>query len=130
MADAPHASPARRWPWWLGLALVFALGLHLTVRAYHEQLPAFFDVPGVDKVVHAAMAGSLFFFLDGALGRPRLRGIPLAAVLVLVPAGIEEILQRYSVARTSSVWDFLADVAGVLLLWPAANALRRRARRN
>ncbi len=130
MTEASPTARPRRWPWWIGFALVCALGLYLTVRAYHEQLPAIFNTEGVDKMVHATLAGSLFFFLDGALGRPRLRSgklaVPLAALLVLVPVGVEEILQRYSVSRTSSIGDFLADVLGVILLWVPARALERR----
>ena len=68
-----------------------------------------------------AMEGLLAFFLDGALGRRALFPgsrveVPLAAVAVLAPAAIEEYLQRYSVHRTSSVWDFAADLAGVVVL--------------
>lgn len=118
-----------RWPWWLGFLVVLALGLHLTVRAYREQLPALFAVPGVDKVVHAVMAGALVFFLDGALGQRDLRAgrawVPLAALLVLAPVGVEEILQRFSITRNSSVLDFLADVAGVVVLCPLSRALAR-----
>jgi VanZ family protein len=59
--------------------------------------------------------------LDGALGRRSFapaRGIPkgavsLAAVLVLVPVGVEEYLQRFSACRSSSFGDFAADALGV-----------------
>ena len=62
------------------------------------------------------------FFLDGALRRRMIRiaglAVPLAAVLFLVPAGIEEFLQRYSIHRSSSLGDFAADVAGVaVFVW-------------
>ena len=63
------------------------------------------------------LGGALAFALDGVLRRRMLRigpiAAPLAAILVLVPAGIEEFLQRYSINRTSSFGDFAADVVGV-----------------
>ena len=67
--------------------------------------------PGVDKVVHlllfAALAGT------GRWAGVRLR--PLA-VLLVVYAAVSELLQSLDVlSRSTSVADWLADVAGVLL---------------
>lgn len=110
------------WRWWTGLLLVAAGAAYMSSLAYAEGLPAIFRVvPQFDKVVHFAVAGLLAFFLDGALGRRTLFAgsrvaVPLAAVAVLAPAGVEEYLQRYSTHRTSSIWDFAADVAGVVAL--------------
>lgn len=88
----------------------------LSLVSYAEGLP-FDRVPHLDKAVHFGLGGALAFFLDGVLRRRMLRigptAVPLAAALVLVPAGIEEFLQRYSINRTSSFGDFAADVAGV-----------------
>ncbi len=95
-------------------------GAYLTVLAYREGLPAIFGkVAQLDKVVHFATGGLLAFFLDGALRRRTAFTIgafkvPLAALVVLVPAGIEEYLQRYATFRTSSIWDFTADFVGVV----------------
>ena len=110
------------WRWWTGLLLVAAGAAYMSSLAYAEGLPAIFRVvPQFDKVVHFTVAGLLAFFLDGALGRRTLFAgsrvaVPLAAVAVLAPAGVEEYLQRYSTNRTSSIWDFAADVAGVVAL--------------
>ena len=110
------------WRWWTGLLLVAAGAAYMSSLAYAEGLPAIFRVvPQFDKVVHFTVAGLLAFFLDGALGRRTLFAgsrvaVPLAAVAVLAPAGVEEYLQRYSTHRTSSIWDFAADVAGVVAL--------------
>ena len=94
-----------------------ALVTALSARAYSHGLPAWLGAGHTDKVLHFAMAGTLAFFLDGMLrGRPAWRGSfapPLASLLVIVPVGIEEFLQRYSTSRTSDIWDFAADVAGV-----------------
>lgn len=117
------------WRWWVGFFLVTAVGGYLTIVAYAEGLPAVFHVvPQFDKAVHFVCAGMLAFFLDGALRRRTLlsiRGValPLAAAGVLVPAGVEEFLQRYAEYRTSSIWDFCADMLGVIAFIP----LSRRA---
>lgn len=101
----------------LGLvATVFVTGV-LSLIAYKEGLPFDEILPNLDKAVHFSVGGALAFFLDGVLRRRAVRlgplAVPLAALLVLVPAGIEEFLQRYSPNRTSSFADFAADVAGV-----------------
>jgi len=119
------------WVWWSGFGAIVAGAAYLTALAYREGLPVIFQrIPQSDKIVHFATGGLLVFFLDGALRRRAAftidrRAIPLAALVVLVPAGIEELLQRYSVHRTSSIWDFLADLAGVLVLLPLSRRLAR-----
>lgn len=121
MSERPLAVvPA--WRWWAGVLVITAIAGYMTSLAYAERLPSMFLlVPQFDKAVHFTVSGLLAFFLDGALRRRTLFtasgfAVPLAAALVLVPAGIEEYLQRYSTARTSSIWDFAADLAGVALL--------------
>jgi len=127
----PAGAPAlaRAWPWWFGFAALVGIAGVLTVIAYREGLPGIFHRPHVDKVVHFWVAGLLAFFLDGALGRRSVRlgqrPVPLAAILVLVPSGIEEYAQRYAEFRTSSVWDFAADVAGVIVLLRLSRRLAR-----
>ena len=117
---SPAVGPA--WRWWAGVAAVGALAAYMTFLAYADRLPNVFRVvPQFDKGVHFTLSGLAAFFLDGALRRRTLStvsrfGVPLAAVLVLVPAGIEEYLQRYATFRTSSIWDFAADLAGVIAL--------------
>ena len=112
------------WRWWSGFGAIVAGAGYLSILAYREGLPEFFDrLQQSDKIVHFSTAGLLAFFLDGALRRRTAFTIggfamPLAALLILVPAGIEEFLQRYSALRTSSIWDFTADLLGVLVLLP------------
>lgn len=105
--------------------------LWLTQRAYREGLPVFLDtIWQADKVLHVATAGLAVFFLDGALARRaafRVAGlaVPLAAVLLLVPAAIEECLQGLSPLRNSSIGDFAADLVGVALFIPLSRRLAR-----
>ncbi len=116
--------------WWCAFLAVAGFAVAMTGVAYLGELPRVFQLEGVDKVVHFCVAGMLAFFLDGALKRRkfnRLRSpaIPWAAVVVLTPVGVEEFLQRYAIARTSSGWDFAADVAGVTLLIPLSRRLAK-----
>lgn len=103
------------------------LALAMTAWAYLVGLPPIFAT-NFDKVAHFGMAGLLAFFLDGALRRRRLFAIgpiviPLSAVLVLLPSGIDEFLQRFAELRRSSIWDFAADVLGVVVLIPLSRRL-------
>jgi len=117
------------WRWWAGFLVVTGAAGCLTVIAYREGLPVILNrIWQIDKLMHFVIAGLMAFFLDGALGRRALLlvgglAIPLAAVGLLVPMGIEECLQCLSASRTPSVWDFAGDVAGVLVFIP----LSRRA---
>jgi hypothetical protein len=108
----------RRTVWWLGLVASVLVAGALSLDAYAEGLPAVFDtIPNLDKALHFTLAGTITFFLDGALRRRMVHlgfvAVPLAALLFLVPAGMEEFLQRFSANRSSSFGDFAADVAGV-----------------
>ena len=116
------------WRWWVGFGVIVVIAAGMSFVSYVEGLPSVFGEGQNDKILHFVLAGLLSFFLDGALARrsvPRLGtlAIPLAAVLVLVPVGLEEYLQRYATLRTSSIWDFVADIGGVACFIP----LSRRA---
>jgi hypothetical protein len=101
--------------YWIGFASAVALVVVVSFVAYRDALPAWVAPGNMDKVLHCCMAGILAFFLDGALGKRSVWKIPLAAVIILVPIAIEEYLQRLSPVRTSSIFDFLADVTGVTI---------------
>lgn len=131
--SAERAEPALAtvapWRWWTGFAVVSAIALSLTLLAYREGLPQSFVAGHRDKLWHFGIGGLLAFFLDGALERRAVAlgpvRLPLAAALVLVPAGVEEFLQRYATFRTSSFWDFAADVTGVIAFtWLSRRAAR------
>ncbi len=117
MTEGPRRSGGDRW--WVGFLVTVCIAGALTLAAYAEKLPPILAHEDVDKGVHFFVAGLLAFFLDGALARRNVRiagaGVSLAALVVLVPTAIEELLQRYSPVRESSVWDFAADITGVVL---------------
>lgn len=101
----PHFTTRHRWLLWPHLALIIAA----TIAAYLRIIPGrFFELPYADKVGHFMLFGVLSFLLRGWIG------VRNAIVLPLLAAGIEEIAQKASPYRTCSIWDYAADVAGVL----------------
>ena len=112
-----HLSPVKTF-FRLGFLAHLSLVVLISAGAYLGVLPTSLpDVPHLDKLGHAILIGGLAFFLDGALDHrrisPRISFPRLGPSLVLVTAGIEEYLQRFSTRRTSDPWDFVADVVGV-----------------
>ena len=103
----------------LGFALAVAGVVAVSIAAYAHALPPWIAPGNADKVFHFAMGGILALFLDAALRRRAAWSSslapPLSSVLILVPLGLDEYLQRYSAVRTSSIWDFAADVLGVVV---------------
>ena len=118
MTESEGAARTRHLAWSGGFVVTVAWALLASVLAYQERMPDMFRE--YDKAVHFVVSGALAFFLDGALrrrmiGGPRIK-VPLAIVVLIVPMGIEEYLQRYAIFRTSSLGDFAADFAGVVAL--------------
>jgi VanZ family protein len=114
-----------------GLVLHLGLVVVISVSAYAGVIPtSFAAVPHLDLLGHAILIGGIAFFLDGALGHrgiTRESALPLAPVIVLAVAGVEEYLQRLSPRRSSSWSDFAADVVGVCFFtWLARRVSERR----
>ena len=130
MPERPLAV-VRPWRWWGGFCLAAGAATCLTVLAYREGLPPALErIWQFDKVIHFSLAGLLAFFLDGALRHRDLlvinrKAIPLAAIGVLAPAGFDELMQSFSPVRSASLWDFAADVAGVLVCIPLSRRLSK-----
>lgn len=102
----------------------------LNLAAYQGALqPSLAFIPHWDKCLHFGLAGTITFFLDGALRRRsvgrRPIQIPVAALMLLVPRAIEEYLQRYTSTRESSIYDCVADALGVtVFIWLSRRAAR------
>jgi hypothetical protein len=98
---------------------VAATVVFVSILAYAHLVPNWVSARNIDKILHFTMGGVLAFFLDRTLRQRRAWGgrwaPPLSSVLVLVPVGIDEYLQRFSSARSSSWGDFAADVAGIVV---------------
>jgi len=76
-------------------------------------------IPYGDKIAHASLYGLMAFLLNFGLGfkTKKILGISmqLGAVIVLLFAGIEELSQYYFPSRTLDIYDFIADIVGVVL---------------
>lgn len=118
-----------RWLLWPQVAVV----LVATQMAYLGYLPWWLLAwPGMDKVLHALLFGSIAFWLnlwwDGrsiALSRPRWQ-LPLAVVVPLGLIALEEGLQTLSPRRSADWRDLVADLVGITLFWWLSQLARRR----
>jgi hypothetical protein len=109
------AERERTWPWWIAFTVVGAAALWFTWNAYHDEVPDLFRAH--DKVVHFTFAGAFAFTLRRATRRKTLW--PIAGLLVVF--GLEELAQRASIHRTSSILDYAADVLGVVVFTALAS---------
>ncbi len=107
-----------RWRWlvWPQAALVFLV----TQMAYLDLRPGLLlRVPYMDKVLHFLLFGAVTFWLNfwlrGRASSPKF--MPLAVLLPLSLAALEEGAQTFSPIRTPDVADLAADVTGMLFFW-------------
>ena len=111
----------------LWAALIFAL-------SHRTDLPQKPELPGFDKLAHAAEYALLAFLLARALVRgldvaPRKAAV-LALCLGAAFGATDELHQRFVPGRDSSVYDLAADVVGAGLgaaAWLAFLRVRRPA---
>ena len=121
----------RRARWGLAFCLTLLIVFGISVLAYLGVVKAFWNTEShLDLWMHGILTGLLALFLNGVLDGKALRvlrgvSVNLAAAIVLAGAGLDELAQTFSVHRTVSVADYLADIAGVVLFLGGAEALRR-----
>lgn len=107
-----------RWLLWPQIAMVVIVS-HM---AYLDLLPWYLlQWPLADKVIHFLLFGAVVFWLNLwfkgrslALGRA---AIPLAILLPLTLASMEEIAQSLSPLRSADLFDFTSDLLGMLFFW-------------
>ena len=113
------AGPSRwRWLLWPQIALVVVI----TQMAYLDLIPAAISIwPYTDKVMHFVLFGAVVFWLNiwwsGRIMRWGRWAIPLAIIVPLAIAAMEEGLQTFSSMRTTSLGDLSSDVAGMVIFW-------------
>lgn len=123
-------SPADwRWLLWPQLALVVVI----TQIAYLGFLPLYLlRWPMSDKVLHFLLFGAVVFWLNLWLnGRAVQAGqwaVPLALVVPLSVAILEEGAQSFSPLRTADVTDLVSDVAGMLFFLALSTRFIRKTR--
>ncbi len=107
-------------------AILFAATILLIVvastLAYLHALPNILgEVPYLDKVLHFSIFGVLTLAVLLTWGDRRLQvgplSLPLAIVVPLAFAAVEEALQGFSPYRQLDIWDLLSDAAGMTLCW-------------
>lgn len=112
------------WPKrWITTALVVLCILYLTLVP--RPLPDNdINIPGLDKVVHALMFGGLAFVAVIDLARMRKRCyrsltrrgvIAVALSVALFGGGVEIAQDAMDMGRGGDIYDFIADVAGVVI---------------
>ena len=121
----------RRTPWIVVFCLALLIVSGINILTYLGMVKVFWNTRDhMDLWMHGLLTGLLAFFLNGALGgrtipARRRASINLAAVIMLVVAGLDELAQRLSAYRTSSIDDYLADIVGVVVFIGIAGVLQR-----
>ncbi len=76
-------------------------------------------IPYGDKFMHGLLYGVMALFLNYGLNFKSKKifgfNMQIGAIVVLTFAGLEEITQYWLPSRTCDVFDFVADVVGVVL---------------
>ena len=81
--------------------------------------------PGLDKICHFSLIGTLAFLFNQALGCRKLRGLMLGSLIIGTILTLEEISQRWVPGRNFDYGDMVANLAGCI----TADLLSRRALR-
>ncbi|MCH9684310.1 MAG: VanZ family protein [Deltaproteobacteria bacterium] len=111
------------WRWrcvlWPQIGLVMAVSLVAYTGVFSDGHAWWLQVPGTDKVLHLLAFG---FVALGVHLQTRGRAVwgerlPLAVVLPLGVAALEELVQATSPHRSADLGDLLADLVGLLLFW-------------
>ncbi|MEM7129892.1 MAG: VanZ family protein [Chloroflexota bacterium] len=113
-----------RWLLWPQIAIVILV----TEMAYLNLLPGnLLSWPMADKVLHFTLFGAVTFWLNlwfqGRTVKILAWSIPLAILVPLAFALVEEGLQAWSPLRTASLVDLGADAMGMLVFYVLSNRL-------
>ena len=107
-----------RWLLWPQIAIVIVM----TQMAYLDILPkTLLKWPYSDKVIHALFFGAVVFWLTMWWPERRVQvgqwALPLAIVVPIGLALVEEGYQVYSPLRTGDLVDLSADLVGMVVFW-------------
>ena len=108
----------------LGFFLFIGFIIYLADTAdYNFAFRLIGHIPNGDKLMHGLLYGVMALLLNYGLNFKSKKifgfNMQIGAILVLTFAGLEEITQYWLPSRTCDVFDFVADVVGVVLfsLW-------------
>jgi undecaprenyl-diphosphatase len=112
--------PRPHWPWLLWPQV--AIAIIVTHMAYLDILPlSLLQWPLADKVLHFVLFGAVVFWLNLWLkGRSLQVGwwaVPVAILLPLTVAVLEEGAQLFSPLRSADLGDLMSDLAGMFFFW-------------
>jgi VanZ family protein len=110
--------PDWRWLLWPQIAIVIVV----SQMAYLDLLPFYLlRWPLADKVIHFLLFGAVVFWLNFWFRGRKLQlgrlAIPLAILLPLAIASLEEGFQALSPLRSADPFDLTSDAAGMLFFW-------------
>jgi VanZ family protein len=81
--------------------------------------PFVYDFPGLDKIGHFLLMGTLSFLVNTTLGAKKIRilsaNLLLGNLLVILVVVLEEISQIFLVHRAFSLLDLAFDMGGIIL---------------
>ena len=81
--------------------------------------PFIYDIPGLDKIGHFFLMGTLSYLVNRTLGSKRIQilsaNLLLGNLLVILVVALEEISQIFLVHRAFSVLDLAFDMGGIIL---------------
>jgi VanZ family protein len=115
-----------RYGWLTAAAVALAVTLVLT-HVPQLELPGQTARWGVDKLIHAGAYGAVMLLTLRAMGRVATWPRMLAMAALLAVVGVVDEYTQPLMGRTASVYDWLADVAGLLLgmsIWRIARRHR------
>jgi VanZ family protein len=100
-----------------GLTLAWAAVIVAVTLAPARTLPSAPLLPGMDKLVHAALFGILAWLALQARARDRAAYVPVWLLILGLAtfAAADEWLQHFVPGRSADWMDWLADMAGVLM---------------
>ena len=117
---AAEQSGAARWRWllWPQVAVVILV----TQMAYMAMLPwALLDWPYADKLLHFLLFGMVAFWFNLWVEGKKIMilgiGLPLAVLVPLALALVEECIQQFSPLRTFDLVDLAGDFLGMCCFW-------------
>ncbi|NOZ91495.1 MAG: trypsin [Epsilonproteobacteria bacterium] len=104
----------------LGFFIFISFIIYLADTAdYNFAFRVIGHIPYGDKIMHGLLYGVMALLLNYGLDFKSYKflgfNMQIGAIVVLTFAGLEEITQYWLPSRTCDVWDFVADVAGVLI---------------
>ncbi len=116
------------WQWLLWPQI--ALALLVTQMAYLGILPLhLLAIPYIDRFLHFLLIGSIAFWLNiWFRGRSMSLfrwAVPLAVLVPLTIALLEETAQLYSPLRTADLTDLLSDLGGLFFFWWLSQKMMR-----